>query len=123
MPKRADEVIFISECPIFDCDNENRITWHHYGCPFNSPLYISIKGVVRCEYCGLEELYVNCKFNCGYHEGESYSAKFRSPSKLKKILHSLGALADEGIISSDFAFLIAKALIEQVKKRKLNIDY
>ena len=47
MPRRADEVIFISEWPVIDCNNHNRITWHHYGCHFNIPLYISIKGKIR----------------------------------------------------------------------------
>ena len=123
MPKRADEMLFISECPIQDCDNNNRITWHHCGSPINTPLFISTKGVVRCEKCGLQDLYVNCKFNCGYHEGESYSAKFHSQSKLKKVLYCIGALADEGIISSDFSFLLARAIIEQFRKIKNNNNY
>lgn len=123
MPKRADEILFISECPILDCDNKDIITWHHCGCPINIPLYISTKGVVRCDYCNLEDLYVNCKFNCGCHEGETYSAKFHSSTKLKKILYSIGLLADKGIISTDFAFLLGKALIEQVRKSKFNNGY
>ena len=123
MPRRADEVIFISECPVFDCNNHNRITWHHYGCPFNIPLYISIKGKIRCDNCGMEDFYVNCKFNCGNHEGESFSAKFCSPSKLKKVLYSLFVLVDMGIISNDFMMLLAEALKQQIRKSKLNNNY
>ena len=69
MPKRTDEIIFISECPSEGCNNINRIAWHHYGCSFNIPLYISPKGIIRCENCGIKEYYTNCKFNFGYHEG------------------------------------------------------
>ena len=117
MPKRADEFIFASGCPSQDCNNKNIIVWHHYGCPFNIPLYISTKGVIRCEYCGMEELFVNCKFNCGYHEGESYSAKFRTPSKLKKILGALSALEDGKIYTVDFIFLLAAALKLQYRNK------
>ena len=123
MPKRTDEMIFISECPSEGCNNRNRITWLHYGCPFNIPLYISTKGIMRCENCGMEEYYANCKFNCGYHEGESYSARFRSPTKLKAVLSVLGDLADEGIISNDFAIILALALREQVNRLKGKNDY
>ena len=104
MPKRPDEILFISEWPLLDCDNDNIITCHHCGCPSNTPLYISTKGVVRCENCDMQDLYVNCKFDCGYNNGESFSAKFSSPTKLKRIISSLESLALEGIISYDFAF-------------------
>ena len=71
----------------------------------------------------MEDYFVNYKFNYGYNEGESFSAKFYSPSKLKTIFHSLCVLVDMGIISDDFLILLAKALKEQIRKSKLNNDY
>ena len=52
-----------------------------------------------------------------------YSARFLSPTKLKAVLSVLGALTDEGIISNDFAFILAHALREQVRRLKGNNDY
>ena len=124
MPKRADEMIFATQCPCQDCYNKKIIIWHHYGCPFNIPLYISTKGVIRCENCGMVELFFNCKYNCGCHEGESFSAKFRSPSShFKKISEILGELEDIKVFTVDFICILHAALRQQFRNKYKNNNY
>lgn len=113
MSKRYDEVVFRSQCPVFDCDNPDIIKWHHCGCPSFYDLFISNRGIIRCENCGMEEEFFNCKFDCGEHYGESKSTRFKSPTLLKKILAIIGALADEGIYSEAFIEILVEALRRQ----------
>lgn len=118
MSKRGDEEIFKCQCPIFDCTNTNIVNWHHSGCSSIWDCYISNKAVLRCENCGDIDEFFNCKFDCGCHDGESSSARFRAPTSLKKVLAVIGALEDDGIYSSDFVDLLAKALTQQFRNRK-----
>ena len=62
--KRDNEETFRSQCPCFDCNNDQLIKWHHYGCPFFSDLYISNTGMLRCEFCGMNSEFFQCKFDC-----------------------------------------------------------
>ena len=117
MSKRDDEEVFESLCPVFDCDNDEIIHWHHSGCSSIWDLYISTKGFLRCENCGDIDEYFNCKFDCGCHDDESNSTRFRYPTKLKKVLALIGALEDKGIYTGDFAFLLAEALRLQFRKK------
>ena len=39
MSKRDDEEVFESLCPVFDCDNDEIIQWHHSGCSSYWDLY------------------------------------------------------------------------------------
>ena len=114
---RKDEVIFESQCPVFDCDNPEIIHWHHSGCSSIWDLYISNRGILRCENCGEIDEFFNCKFDCGCHDNESNSARFRYPTKLKKILAIIGLLEDNGIYVSDFVQILIEALIKQHRNK------
>ena len=117
MGKRFNEEIFISQCPVFDCNNTELCKWHHYGCPNLSKVFLSDCGMVRCEYCGMNEEFFNSKFDCGKHDGENESLRFKYPTNLKKVYAVIGALEDDGILSSDFVDKLAKSLKAQYKKK------
>ena len=112
-----EEEIFKSRCPIFDCYNTKIISWHHNGCPDIWDLYISNRGTIRCENCGELDEFFNCKFDCGCHSGESNSAKFRSPTTLKKIFALIATLEDDGIYDIDFVETLAESLKRQYRKK------
>ena len=57
-----DEEIFESRCPVWDCDNPEIIHWHHSGCSSYWDLYISSRGMLRCENCGDIDEFVNTTF-------------------------------------------------------------
>ncbi len=115
-----NEEIFKCQCPVFNCNNTKICNWHHYGCPPSSQLYVSDLGIIRCTFCGMKEEFFNIKFDCGYHEGETESARFKFPTNLKRVLAVVGALEDDQIYSPDFVDSLANALREQYKK-KFNI--
>ena len=117
MSKRTNEEIFKCRCPIEDCYNKDIINWHHCGCPSFYDLFISDKGIIRCENCGMEEEFFNCKYDCGNHNDESKSARFRYPTSLKKVLAVIGALEDDGIYSLDFVDLLAESLRKQFRRK------
>ena len=110
-----NEQIFKCQCPVFDCNNTRLNTWHHYEHPFNN-LYISDRAILRCDGCEMEEEFFNIKFDCGNHDGEDESLRFKYPTNLKKVYAVIGALEDDGILSSDFVDKLAKALKTQYKK-------
>ena len=117
MSKRYNEEIFQCQCPVFDCNNTKVITWHHHGCPSYYDLFISDMALIRCENCGMEEEFFNCKYDCGNHYGESKSARFRYPTNLKKVLAIIGALEDDGIYSTDFVDSLVESLRKQYRKK------
>jgi hypothetical protein len=112
-----NEQIFKCQCPVFDCNNTKICNWHHYGCPPFSQLFISDLGIIRCTSCGMKEEFFNIKFDCGQHEGETESARFRFPTNLKKVLAVIGALEDDKIYSPDFVDSLANALRLQHRKK------
>ena len=116
MSKRRGEEIFRSQCPVFDCNNTELCTWHHYGCPNFSKVFLSDCGIIRCENCGMNEEFFNIKFDCGYHDGENESLRFKYPTNLKKVYAVIGALEDDGILSFDFVENLTKSLKAQYKK-------
>ena len=109
-----NEQIFKSQCPV--CNNITFNTWHHYDCPFDN-LYISDRAILRCERCGMQEEFFNCKYDCGYHGDKSESARFRFPTNLKRVLAVIGALEDDGIYSADFVDSLADSLRLQFRKK------
>ena len=117
MSKRTNEEIFKCQCPVVDCFNKDIINWHHCGCPSFYDLFISDKAIIRCENCGMEEEFFNCKYDCGNHNDESKSARFRYPTSSKKVLAIIGALEDDGIYSSDFVDSLAESLIKQFRRK------
>ena len=54
--------------------------------------------IIRCENCGIEEEFFNCKYDCGNHTGEAKSTTFKYPTNLKKVLAVIGTLEDDGFI-------------------------
>jgi hypothetical protein len=113
---RMNEQIFKCQCPVFDCNNTRLNTWHHYDHPFDN-LYISDRAILRCDGCGMQEEFFNCKYDCGYHGDQSESARFRFPTNLKRVLAVIGALEDDGIYSADFVDSLAESLRQQFRKK------
>ena len=115
-----NERIFISQCPIADCNNKKICNWHHYCCPQGfTQLFISDSGIIRCP-CGMNSEFFNTAFDCGLHEGETESLRFKVPKQLKRVLTVIGALEDDGIFSPDFVDKLANALTSQFRRYKNN---
>lgn len=120
--QRLGEQIFRSKCPVYDCNNEQLCTWHHYGCPTYSKVFLSDSGIIRCENCGMQEEFFSIRFDCGKHYGEHESLRFRKATNLKKVLVVIGALEDDEIYSPDFVEKLAGSLIKQYHRNKYNKD-
>ena len=114
------EEIFKCQCPCANCYNTNIIEWHHYGCPKYTNCYISDQAMIRCGRCGMNSEFLSCKFDCGNHGSDSSSTRFRYINNLKKVMAMIGAFADDGVYSFDFADKLGEALKKQWRKKNFN---
>ena len=114
---RYNEEIFQCQCPVYNCKNTEIIPWYHCGNMYDSNLYISDEAIVRCK-CGCSSPFFDNKYDCGEHEDNPYSVRFRYPDNLKRVLTIIAVLEDDHIYSSDFVDKLSRSLVEQFNKRK-----
>lgn len=112
---RYNEEVFQCQCPTYNCRNPEICTWTH--CDENDLVYINDNAILRCSKCHLISPFFETKYDCGYHEDEKYTVRFRYPTNLKRVLTIIGILEDDGIYSSDFVDKLSKSLEEQYKRK------
>lgn len=115
--KRYNEEIFQCQCPAYNCNNPEIIPWYHCGDPINSRLYISDEAIIRCDNCHKASPFFENKYDCGEHNDDKYSVRFRYPTNLKRVLTIIGVLEDDGIYNSDFVDRLSKSLVNQFRKK------
>ena len=114
---RYNEVEFQCQCPVYNCTKTEIIPWAHYCDVYNSKIYINDDAILRCSECDGSSPFFETRYDCGDHEGEKYTVRFRYPTNLKRVLTIIGALEDDGIYSSDFVDRLSKSLIAQFKRK------
>lgn len=115
--ERYNEEIFKCQCPVYNCTNTDIIRWYHCGDLHNSNLYISDDAIVRCANCENSSPFFENKYDCGEHNDDKYSVRFRYPTNLKRVLTIIGVLEDDGIYSSDFVDRLSQSLVQQFRRK------
>ena len=115
--KRYNEEIFQCQCPAYNCNNPDIIPWYHCGDPINSRLYISDEAIIRCENCHSASPFFENKYDCGEHNDDKYSVRFRYPTNLRRVFAIIGGLEDDPIYSSDFVDRLCNSLRNQFRKK------
>ena len=115
--KRYNEEIFQSQCPVYNCSNRDTISWNHCSDPNNPKLYISDEAIIRCGNCHSASPFFENRYDCGEHNDDKYSVRFRYPTNLRKVFAIIGGLEDDPIYSSDFVDRLCESLRNQFRKK------
>ena len=106
------EIILKTFCQGYDCPDRYELKNWICGGDCKGQLYLSEKGIVRCDNCNYKKDILSMDFICTKCREKNPNSYCSSGEKYKKIISSIGSLNDEGL-SDEFIDNLLEAIRKQ----------